>query len=623
MASKFPSAIDDAASLFSPADAFSTKPLETITTMLVQANDSTISVESTGGGFADEYGILSIDDELIVYTAKTAGQFTGCQRGAFGTVAAQHTAGATVRANMVAAYIEALQEAVIAVEQELGTASSRNYVRKDGAVTITGLKSFVDGAELGSGNKAATGLVRLPNTGALKWRKADSSGDLGVALNANDHLAADAIIDFAPGQTFGAFSYPDAGYGNKGIVQVDAAGGLAVEAGLLSMAQSGVSPGTYPKVTVDAKGRVTAGANLAAADLPGHTHAASDIMSGELPHKVQKDGTDVGTRRALNLVQGTRVSLAAADDPANDRVSVTIGASPPDAGEITNALGYVPANLAGEHFTGSIDCGPHQTIGGRLENMAKHSEDFAAATWDKNGGSCSATANAIIAPDGNQTADVVTAVTTTPVIQQQIAGLADGGTYTFYIWARVPSGTRKISLAIVNNAYATYLTGPTQVTLTTSWQRFKITSTLEAGQAGLWIVVRQHAANGDDWTTGDIHLWGACVQQGNDPQKAYARTWASQAPHVASGIASGPTVIAAPNTTTSPLKIHGPGSNLADSALLELTANGELILAGGVGNGYRMAELMSATNPSGWAGVLKVKTPTGATVGYILLYSNP
>ena len=156
--------------------------------------------------------------------------------------------------------------------------------------------------------------------------------------------------------------------------------------------------------------------------------------------------------------------------------------------------------------------------------MAKHSENFSTAAWDKNGGSCSVTSNAIIAPDGNQTADVVTAVTDTPVIQQQIAGLADGGTYTFYIWARVASGTRKVSPAIVNNAYAAYLAGPTQITLTTSWQRFRITGALAAGQTGLWIVVRQYAANGDDWTTGDIHLWGACFQQGDDPQAAYART---------------------------------------------------------------------------------------------------
>jgi len=623
MPSKFPNSIDDASSLYSPADAFSAKPLETITTMPVYAGDTTISVESTGVGFPDEYGILSIDDELIVYTGKTATQFTGCQRGAFGTVAAQHASGATVRANMVSAYINALQDAVRAVQQDLGTVSSRNYVRKDGPVTITGAKTFVDGAEFGSGTKAATGLVRLPNGGPIKWRKADGSGDLGLTLGANDHLVADAIIDFAPGQTFGAFSYPDAGYGNKGIVQIDPAGGLAVESGVLSMAPSGVSPGNYSKVTVDAKGRVTAGANLAAGDLPAHTHTAADIVSGEIPHKVQKDGTDVGTRRALNLVQGTRISLAAADDPANDRVSVTISASPPEASEITNALGYIPVNRAGDHFTGPVDCGPHQTIGGPLENMAKHSENFAASVWDKNGSSCSVTSNAVIAPDGNQTADVVTAVTDTPVIQQQIAGLADGGTYTFYIWARVPSGTRKVSIAIVNNAYTAYLAGPTQITLTTSWQRFKITGALASGQTGLWIVVRQFAANGDDWTTGAIHLWGACLQQGDDPKTGYARTWASQTPHNAAGIASGPAVIAAPDSTTSPLKVHGPGSNLADSTLLELTPAGELILAGGSGNGYRFADLGAANNPSGWAGVIRVKTPAGATLGYILLYSNP
>ncbi|MBZ5620494.1 MAG: hypothetical protein LAQ69_17470 [Acidobacteriia bacterium] len=119
-----------------------------------------------------------------------------------------------------------------------------------------------------------------------------------------------------------------------------------------------------------------------------------------------------------------------------------------------------------------------------------------------------------------------------------------------------------------------------------AWQRFKITGTLAAGQTGLWVAVRQFAANGDDCTTGDIHLWGTCLQQGSDPQAAYARTSASQTPHLAPGLATGPTVIAAPDNTVSPLKIHGPGSNLADSTLVEITANGELIVAGGSGNGY-------------------------------------
>lgn len=358
-------------------------------------------------------------------------------------------------------------------------------------------------------------------------------------------------------------------------------------------------------------------------DLPVHSHVATDIVSGELPFQIQKAGVDVGSRRALNLIEGARVTISATDDSPNDRVNVIIAAAAPAAGEITNSLGYVPANRAGESFTGPIDCGPYQTIESAFENMAKCSEDFTAATWDKNGGSCSATGNSTGAPDGNATADTITAVTTTPVIQQQVAGLVSGGQYTFYMWAKAASGTKQVSIAIVDSAYAGYLAGPTSLTLTTAWQRFMITGTLAVGQTGLWIVVRQFAGNGDDWTNGSIYLWGACLQQGSDPKKGYARTWAFQTANSAAGIACGAVLISAKDNEESPLRVYGPGSTLADHTLLEVTSGGELVLAGGVGNGYRFAELMGATNPSGWSGVLKVKTPSGATAGYILLYSNP
>ena len=92
----YPGAIDGAASLFTPVDAFSAKPLETTTTAQVNPGDSTISVATTTGGFAASYGVLSLDDELVVYTGKTATQFTGCQRGAFGTAAATHINGGTL-----------------------------------------------------------------------------------------------------------------------------------------------------------------------------------------------------------------------------------------------------------------------------------------------------------------------------------------------------------------------------------------------------------------------------------------------------------------------------------------------------------------------------------------------
>lgn len=690
MSSTYPNSIDGAATLYSAVDAFSTAPLETTTMQAVLVGDSTINVASTNG-FAASHGVLSINDELIVYTGKTATQFTGCQRGRFGAVAVQHNAPATVKANMVAGFITALQSAVIAIETELGTVAARNYVRKDGAVTVTGIKTFQDGAEFGAGAKAATGLVRMPNAGAVKWRKADGSADLGIALGPNDHVAMDAIIDFAPGQTFGAFSYPDATTTSKGIVQIDPAGGLAVNAGLLSLPNVG-TPGTYPKVTVDAKGRVSAGGALSVSDLPAHTHVAADIVSGALPFTIQNDGTPVGTRRALNLIQGANMALSFSDDAASDRVTVTVAlGSIPAHGHpqsdvtnlVTDLAGKAPlshthaqadvtglvADLAGkaaashthpssqitdatanatastvvlrdgsggatfayaaannlwaylDSHLNSVECGAFGTIGGAYENMAKYSEDFSVATWDRNGGTCTVSANSAVAPDGNQTADAVTASGAAGLIRQNIAGLVGNGQYTFYVWLKVPSGTMTVSIGILDNGWTTWLVGPTAATLTTSWQRFKITGTMTGGATSLWIAIGHYS---DGWTSGQtFHAWGACLQQGNDPKKAYARTWGYQADPVAAGVACGPLLVAGKDTSESPFKVRGPSSNLADHTLLEVTAGGELIIASGSGSGYRFAEIVGTSNPSGWSGCLKVKNPAGVTAGYLLLYSNP
>ena len=688
----YPGAIDSAASLYSPVDAFSAKPLETTTTGAVLAGDSTINVAATSGGFVATYGILSIDDELVVYTGKTGTQFTGCQRGAFGTAAAGHGNAVAVKANMVAGFITALQSAVVAIETELGTAAARNYIRKDGAVTVTGLKTFQDGAEFGAGTKSSTGLVRLPNAGAVKWRKQDNSGDLGIALNASNHLAMDAVIEFAAGQTFGASTVPDATTLAKGVVQIDPVGGINVAAGVISLSTSGIGPGTYTKLTVDAWGRATAGTTLAAGDLPAHTHVASDIVSGALPFTIQDNGAAVGTRRALNLIQGANIGLTFLDVPASDRVNVTVAlASVPGhthaEADVTNLAtdlaGKAPlshthaeaditglvADLAGKaasvhthtsaqitdatanatagtvvlrdgsggasfayaaannlwafldsHFN-SIECGPFGSAGGPYENMAKYSEDFSVGTWDKNGGTCTVSASSVAAPDGNQTADAVTASGAAGLIRQSIAGLVANGQYTFYVWLKVPSGTMTVSLGILDNGWTTWLVGPTAVTLTTSWQRFKVTGIMSGGGTSLWIAVGHYS---DGWTSGQtFHAWGACLQQGNDPKKAYARTWGYQAGPVAAGVACGPLLVVGKDTVDSPFKVRGPGSNLADHTLLEVTAGGELIIASGSGNGYRLAEIVGASNPSGWSGCLKVKNPAGVTAGYILLYSNP
>jgi hypothetical protein len=635
----YPAAIDGASTLYTPADAFSTKPLETTATVAIGAGDSTISVVATFGGFATAYGVLSIDDELVIYTARNGTQFTGCQRGAFGTTAASHANGATVRANMVAGFITAIQSAVVAIETELGTAAARNYVQKNGAVTVTGVKTFQDGAAFGTGNIAGTGLMRLPNLGAVKWRKADNSGDLGMALNAANHFAMDSVIDFAAGQTFGAFSYPDATTTTKGLVQIDSVGGLVVAAGVVGLADTAVAPGTYPKTTVDQKGRVTGGAALVAGDIPAHGHAAGDIVSGALALARGGAAADLSATGPGFLKQAsagaavTVAALLAGDLPAHMHTSAQIGdaTAAATAGTVVLRDGSAGANFAyvaannlwaflDSHLQ-SVECGSFQTVGGPVENMLKYSEDFSVATWDKNGGTCTVTSNSVLAPDGNQTADTVAASGAAGLIRQNIAGLVANGQYTFYVWLKVASGTMTVSLGVLDNAWSTWLIGPTAVTLTTSWQRFKVTGTLTGGATALWVAIGHYT---DGWTSGlSFYAWGACLQQGNDPKKAYARTWGYQTSPVAAGVACGALLVVAKDNAEAPFRVAGPGSNLADHTLLQVTAGGELIIAGSTGNGYRLAEVMGATNPSGWSGVLKVKTPAGVNLGYILLYSNP
>ena len=327
-------------------------------------------------------------------------------------------------------------------------------------------------------------------------------------------------------------------------------------------------------------------AALASGDLPSHTHTSAQIS----------DATAAATASTVVLRDGSAGANFA-----------YVAAN--------NLWAYLDSHLQ------SVESGPYGTVGGPYENMLKYSEDFSVGTWDKNGGTCSVVANSIVAPDGNSTADAVTASGASGLIRQNVSGLVANGQYTFYVWLKVTSGTMTVSLGVLDNGWTTWLTGPTAVTLTTSWQRFNVTATMTGGATALWLAIGHYT---DGWTAGlAFHAWGACLQQGSDPKRGYARTWGYQTAQVLAGVALGPTVISAVNSTDSPLRVRGPGSALADHTLLEVTAGGELVIAGGTGNGYRFAELMGASNPSGWSGVLKVKTPAGATAGYILLYSNP
>ena len=288
-------------------------------------------------------------------------------------------------------------------------------------------------------------------------------------------------------------------------------------------------------------------------------------------------------------------------------------------------FGYVAAN----NLWGYADSHLNRSSAALSRRSARPSRTWrstpktsASATWDKNGGTCTVTANAIAAPDGNTTADTVTAVARRGLIQQHIAGLASGGQYTFYVWPKVASGTKKVSLAIVDNGWTTWLAGPTAVTLTTAWQRFKITGTMTGGATGLWVVVGQYADGGRldlvDLRVGRVPPAGQRSEERHTPGRGGTRLRRSRPESRAARLWSWRRT-ARSRRSGSP----APARTSRTTRCLQVTAGGELIIAGGTGNGYRLAELMGATNPSGWSGVLKVKNPAGVTAGYILLYSNP
>ena len=102
--------------------------------------------------------------------------------------------------------------------------------------------------------------------------------------------------------------------------------GSANVSAAFTLASTGVVAGTYPKVTVDAKGRVTAGAALVAGDLPSHTHSASNITSGvldpaRLPAEALVGDTTYSAGVGLSL-SGTIFSIApaTADNPGGVRL---------------------------------------------------------------------------------------------------------------------------------------------------------------------------------------------------------------------------------------------------------------------------------------------------------------
>jgi hypothetical protein len=281
MPSKYPNQIDDASTLLNPVDRFSDRPLTTKTTTLVMPGDTTIAVESTDLGFADSYGVLSIDDELVIYTSKTPTAFTGCIRGAFGTTAMGHSKGTYVRALMVAGYIKRLQEAIVAVQQTVGTTG--NFAFASAAHTHSAadiVSGVIQPQRLGTGTPDATTFLRGDSTWAT------------VTPGPHTHDAADIVS--------GVFSTARLGTGaadQTKYLRGDSQWATFAHVHSGSDITSGtIAPQRLGSGTPDNTKFLRGDSTWATVTVGPHTHAAADIVSGIIAPERLGSGTPDNTK---------------------------------------------------------------------------------------------------------------------------------------------------------------------------------------------------------------------------------------------------------------------------------------------------------------------------------------
>lgn len=287
-------------------------------------NNSSVRLITTLPDAGDFIGQIALDtDDLKIYcwngsvwqSIKAAGSINTVVGGDAGVVnVTVSQVGDTVTINTTLDSTTAASQFLAGPTSGAGATTYRTIQGADLPTATTTAK----GGVIVNGN----GLTVTGDTLAINNAIAASTTNHVVTYNAQGLVTGGRTIQ-AGDLPRATASVPGAVYPGDGL-GVDAAGEIGHT--------NSVAPGTYEKVTVDAQGHVTAGAELTSADLADITFSASQLTSGTLN----------ADRFAANSIAGAKL----------DNFSVTkIGGATSTAGVVT----FPAADHTGQYFYDSLN----------------------------------------------------------------------------------------------------------------------------------------------------------------------------------------------------------------------------------------------------------------------------
>jgi len=232
---------------------------------------SLASTLPTSGGYIGQLALDTDDNNVYVWNGSawlsikapgSVNAFTNTTAGVINISTAVSSGTATITAS-----IDDTTSAAQFLAGPVGSAGTVGYRTIDGGDLPTATTTSKGGVIVnGGGLTLSTDTIQIANS---------------VSASSVNHLVQyDANGLITAGSTIGSSDLPVATSSAKGAVFIGSGGGLTVNASGNLSVDNTVTSGTYTKVTVTAKGLVSAGAALTDADIPNHS--AAKLTSGTI-----------------------------------------------------------------------------------------------------------------------------------------------------------------------------------------------------------------------------------------------------------------------------------------------------------------------------------------------------